>query len=118
MERYEEAPRKGSRRPAALDGERGTTEIGGPSVMPPRLSNPVPMPPLAPQDPDFERRVRESFARQAVMHTLGARLLRVAPGETEIDLAIRPELGQQNGFLHAGIVATLLAARAATRRTR
>jgi uncharacterized protein (TIGR00369 family) len=66
------------------------------------------MPPLAQQDPDFERRVRDSFARQAVMHTIGARLLRVAPGEVEIDLAIRPDLGQQNGFLHAGIVSTVL----------
>lgn len=66
------------------------------------------MSPIAPQDPDFERRVRDSFARQAVMHTIGARLLRVDPGEVEIDLAIVPALGQQNGFLHAGIVTVVL----------
>lgn len=64
--------------------------------------------PPSPPDPDFERRVRDSFARQAVMATIGARLLRVAPGETEIDLDIVPGLGQQNGFLHAGIVTTVL----------
>lgn len=66
------------------------------------------MSPPLPPDPDFERRVRDSFARQAVMQTIGARLLRVEPGETEIELAIVPGLGQQNGFLHAGIVTTVL----------
>jgi uncharacterized protein (TIGR00369 family) len=55
-------------------------------------------------DPDVEQRVRESFDRQQFMHTLGARLIRVAPGEIDIELPVRPELGQQNGFVHAGAV--------------
>jgi uncharacterized protein (TIGR00369 family) len=59
-------------------------------------------------DPDFEARVRASFARQRVMATLGATLVRVAPGEAEIALPYRSELTQQHGFLHAGIVATIL----------
>jgi uncharacterized protein (TIGR00369 family) len=58
-----------------------------------------------PRDPDYERRVRESFARQRAMGTLGMRLLRVAPGEVEIALAFSEDLTQQHGYLHAGIVA-------------
>jgi uncharacterized protein (TIGR00369 family) len=42
------------------------------------------------------------------MATLGARLTRVAPGETDIELPFRSDLTQQNGFLHAGVVTTIL----------
>lgn len=61
-----------------------------------------------PVDPGFEARVRESFARQRAMETLGARLLRVAGGEVEVELPFRPDLTQQHGFLHAGVVTTVL----------
>lgn len=63
---------------------------------------------FAPQDTDFEARVRESFARQRVMETIGARLARVAPGEVEIELPFREDLTQQHGYLHAGIVAAVV----------
>jgi uncharacterized protein (TIGR00369 family) len=56
----------------------------------------------------FAQRVRDSFARQAVMATLGARLDTVAPGRVVITMRHRPELTQQHGFLHAGIVSTAL----------
>ena len=59
------------------------------------------------QDPNYERRVRESFARQRVMELIGATLLRVEPGEVDIGLPFRDDLTQQHGFLHAGIVATI-----------
>ncbi len=62
---------------------------------------------FAVQDPDFEARVRASFARQKLMETIGAELTKVAPGETEITLPYREELTQQHGFVHAGIVATV-----------
>jgi uncharacterized protein (TIGR00369 family) len=61
-----------------------------------------------PRDPDFERRVRSSFERQAVMATFGATLVRVAPGEIDIDLPFRTELTQQHGLLHAGIVTSVM----------
>jgi uncharacterized protein (TIGR00369 family) len=61
-----------------------------------------------PGDPDYAARVRESFARMRVMETFGARLLRVAPGEVEIELPYREELGQQHGFLHAGVVTAVM----------
>ena len=66
------------------------------------------MPPFEPQDPDFARAVRESFAAQRVMATLGAELSQVAPGAIEIQLPFRADLTQQHGFLHAGVVATVL----------
>jgi uncharacterized protein (TIGR00369 family) len=64
--------------------------------------------PFTPQDPDFQARVRDSFARQRVMETIGARLVHVAPGEVDIELPFRDDLTQQDGFLHAGIVSTVL----------
>ena len=61
-----------------------------------------------PLDPLFDARVRASFARQRAMHTIGATLSRVEPGEVEVALPYRADLTQQHGFLHAGIVATIL----------
>jgi uncharacterized protein (TIGR00369 family) len=61
----------------------------------------------APADPAYAERVRASFARQRVMSTIGAELVHLAPGEADIRLAYRPELTQQHGFLHAGIVGTI-----------
>lgn len=66
------------------------------------------MPAFEPQDPDYERRVRDSYARQRVMELLGATLLRVAPGEVDIVLPFRDDLTQQHGFLHAGIITTIV----------
>lgn len=64
-------------------------------------------PTLDAQDPDFEQRVRQDFARQSVMDFIGARMTRVEPGLVEIELPFRPELRQQHGFFHAGILSTI-----------
>jgi uncharacterized protein (TIGR00369 family) len=63
---------------------------------------------FVPVDPDFATRVRESFARQGAMRTLGAVLGEVRPGYCAIELAPRPEISQQHGFVHAGIVAAIV----------
>jgi uncharacterized protein (TIGR00369 family) len=63
---------------------------------------------LKPQDPDFEKSVRESFVQQKVMTLIGAALVKVAPGVVEIEIAAREDLTQQDGFVHAGIVTTIL----------
>ena len=55
--------------------------------------------PTTPLDPDYE--LRASFARQIVMATLGATLVRVGPGEVTLDLPFRPELTQRYGFLNS-----------------
>ena len=57
-----------------------------------------------PLDPDFAARCRASFGRQAAMRLIGARLTRVGPGFTEIELAYREDLTQQKGYVHGGIV--------------
>lgn len=63
---------------------------------------------MTPKDPQYEIRTRESFARQAVMGTIGARLAEVSPGRVVIEMPFSAELTQQHGFLHAGIVTTAL----------
>ncbi|MBD0372039.1 MAG: PaaI family thioesterase [Pyrinomonadaceae bacterium] len=60
-----------------------------------------------PKTARFEERVRESFNRQTLMKTIGARLLRVAPGEVAIELPFHDGLTQQHGYLHAGIVTAI-----------
>jgi uncharacterized protein (TIGR00369 family) len=66
------------------------------------------MPIFEPQDPDFEIRVRASFARQKLMKGIGASLTRVAPGKVEIELQFRDDLTQHHGYLHAGIVTSIV----------
>jgi uncharacterized protein (TIGR00369 family) len=55
-----------------------------------------------------EARVRDSFARQGAMALIGAALADVAPGYCAIALVPRPEVSQQHGYVHAGILATLV----------
>ena len=56
---------------------------------------------------DAEIRVRESFARQAFMALLGARVVRVVPGEVDVELPFRADLVQQHGYLHAGVTTAI-----------
>ena len=60
------------------------------------------------QDVNFAEKVRNSFAQQKFMETLGATLAKVAPGSVEIRLPYQPRLTQQHQFLHAGVVAAVL----------
>lgn len=61
-----------------------------------------------PSDPDFERRVRDSFDRQRAMATLGIEIARLEPGEIELAFDHDERLTQQHGFIHAGIMAAAL----------
>ncbi|MAY62281.1 MAG: phenylacetic acid degradation protein [Rhizobiales bacterium] len=56
----------------------------------------------------FRERVTESFARQKVMKTIGAELSNVEYGVVEIEMPYSEALTQQHGFLHAGILSTVL----------
>jgi len=58
-------------------------------------------------DSDFEQRVRRSFGEQRVMASIGASLGVVAAGAVDVELPFRDDLTQQDGFLHAGIIATI-----------
>ena len=57
---------------------------------------------------NFAQRVHDSFSQQRFMKTLGASLNSVAPGTVEIAVPFRLELTQQNGFLHAGVITSVL----------
>lgn len=59
-------------------------------------------------EPNFEERVRASFAQQALMKTIGARMTRVSPGEVVIELTFREDLTQQHGFVHAGVITAIV----------
>jgi uncharacterized protein (TIGR00369 family) len=61
----------------------------------------------SPLDPDFETRVRESFAAQALMSLLRAEITHIAPGEVTIEMPFSDEITQQNGFVHAGITTAI-----------
>jgi uncharacterized protein (TIGR00369 family) len=58
-------------------------------------------------DPEPERRVRASFARQQAMATIGASIAAVRRGEVEIVLPYSAALTQQHGFVHAGNIAMI-----------
>ena|SRR5213593_321658 len=58
-------------------------------------------------NPSFAIEVKESFAKQTVMASIGAQLTKVEPGVVEIGLPYRRDLTQQHGYLHAGIVTTI-----------
>ncbi len=58
-------------------------------------------------DPDFERRVRTSFARQGLNATIRATLRRVAPGQVEIEVPFSSGVSQQHDFFHGGVMGAI-----------
>ena len=62
---------------------------------------------MAAETPFNPDRVRRSFARQKVMATIGASLDGVERGAVTISMPPNPDLAQQHGYLHAGIIATI-----------
>jgi uncharacterized protein (TIGR00369 family) len=67
-----------------------------------------PIPDFEAQDPNYAARIRASFDQQAVMHTVGARLVQVAPGYIRVQLPFAQSLTQQHGYLHAGITTMIV----------
>ena len=62
---------------------------------------------MNPANPNFANEVSANFAQQSIMKLIGASLTLIEPGVVEITLPFRPDLTQQNGYLHAGIVTTI-----------
>jgi uncharacterized protein (TIGR00369 family) len=56
----------------------------------------------------FEQKVRDSFGRQRFMATIGAELTLVARGSVEIRLPFDLKLTQQDNFVHAGVLTSVL----------
>ena len=61
-----------------------------------------------PSDTGYKEKVIESFNRQEVMKTVNASILAIRPGEIELEFPYQSNLTQQHGFIHAGIVSTVL----------
>lgn len=66
------------------------------------MNNPSPL------DLEFEPRVRASFERQGLIDTLNGQIAFISPGELHIEAPFDERFTQQDGFLHAGIVTTLM----------
>jgi uncharacterized protein (TIGR00369 family) len=61
-----------------------------------------------PIDPDFAVRVRESFSRTKLLTALSGKLTHIKPGAVHIEAPFDERFTQQDGFLHAGTITTLL----------
>jgi uncharacterized protein (TIGR00369 family) len=51
--------------------------------------------------------VRESFARQGLMRTLGARIVTIEPGLCVIEMDYAPGVSQQQGYFHGGAIGAI-----------
>ena len=56
----------------------------------------------------FQKKVRDSFGRQPFMSTIGAEMILVERGRVEIRFPFSSKLTQQNGFVHAGAVTSIM----------
>jgi uncharacterized protein (TIGR00369 family) len=72
------------------------------------VATPQHQPSFEPRDPDWDAKVRKSFAKQKVMALFGAELTALRPGHCEIRLPYREDLAQQHGYFHAGIISTVV----------
>lgn len=59
---------------------------------------------LTTSDAQWESRVRDSFAKQPTMQTLGITIARLSPGTIELSMPFSVPFSQQHGFVHGGIV--------------
>lgn len=60
-----------------------------------------------PRNPDYANQVREAFAGQPMLGSLGMELVLVEPGYCELHLPYRPDISQNHGYFHGGAIATL-----------
>ena len=60
-----------------------------------------------PQNPNYAAVIRENFGRQTLMTTMGVTIVRLAPGEVDLEMPHSAAFCQQNGYLHAGATASL-----------
>ena len=56
----------------------------------------------------FEKKVRESFGQQSFMATIGAEMISVDRGTVEVQFPFSSRLTQQNGFVHAGAITSIM----------
>lgn len=59
------------------------------------------------KDPNTAARVRDSFARQTMLASIGAVVETVAPGHVVLAAPVAAAFCQQQGFAHGGLIFTL-----------
>lgn len=62
---------------------------------------------FTPANPDYKSAVHDIFHRAGFIQALGIQLKDVGPGWCESTLTLEPRHLQQDGFAHAGLVATM-----------
>lgn len=72
-----------------------------------RETNAVAAPLHTPPNLNYQQIVRQSFARQGLMGTLGARLVSVEPGCVVIELPFSAGVSQQHGLFHGGAIGAI-----------
>jgi uncharacterized protein (TIGR00369 family) len=71
------------------------------------LVAPVRTPPLLELDGAVEEHVLGVFSKAKFLTALGVEVVRLGEGESEIALTVRDDHLQQDGFVHAGVLATM-----------
>ena len=66
------------------------------------------MPSFRIQNPLFESEIRQSFANQSFMTSIGAELMGVSAGSVKIALPFRDDLLQHHGYLHGAVIAAIV----------
>ena len=61
---------------------------------------------LTPLNPDWHARTSASHQAQHLMRTMGMRLLRVAPGEVDVEMPMDIRLCESGGGLHGGTISS------------
>lgn len=62
---------------------------------------------FTPTNPEYKKAVHEIFHRAGFIQAIGIQLKDVGPGWCETTLTLEPRHLQQDGFAHAGLVATI-----------
>jgi uncharacterized protein (TIGR00369 family) len=62
---------------------------------------------MTPLNPHYEEVIQAIFSQAGFISELGIRLHDLGPGWCETDLVITPRHMQQNGFIHAGVQASM-----------
>ena len=62
---------------------------------------------MEPVNPAYKDFVNDQFASAAFIQHLGIKLVDFEPGRVDTRVPLRPELLQQDGYVHAGVIATL-----------
>lgn len=55
-----------------------------------------------------EKMLREGFGKHGLMRTIGAEIISAHKGRVEVGFGFNPALTQQHGFIHAGVVTSVM----------